>query len=214
MSLFLQVGKTKRIAVRSVRNETVLAHTIDGRENLSVQRDDSARGIPWKRIRLRFLSSLRSRRGYAAGICSRRASALRLLYHGRGRVGFPNSFPPSRAHCGSCGNPLPQLPRGAEPFRTGDWRVWRHAGTVRNRRSDSRNGIGIFFIASDIFVWRYGYSWPVSPECFVPDVFRSMHSRHTKTGTNSGCFRDLPQNDCQQIFSAGNVGRRTPRAVR
>ena len=46
MSLFLQVGKTKRIAVRSVRNETVLAHTIDGRENLSVQRDDSARGIP------------------------------------------------------------------------------------------------------------------------------------------------------------------------
>jgi len=46
MSLFFQVGKTKRIAVRSVRNETVLAHTIDGRENLSVQRDDSARGIP------------------------------------------------------------------------------------------------------------------------------------------------------------------------
>ena len=46
MSLFLQVGKTKRIAFRSVRNETVLAHTIDGWENLSVQRDDSARGIP------------------------------------------------------------------------------------------------------------------------------------------------------------------------
>lgn len=40
------------------------------------------------------------------------------------------------------------------------------------------------------------------------------YGRHTKTGTNSGCFRDLPQNDCQQIFSAGNVGRRTPRAVR